>query len=115
MGTYSVSSISHSTKSPSRRSAVATDPPAVKRAKRMPKDTEGKGSSRSVDADDRGDKYDNEDNIIPATDGPIVTTAQDIAAELFVAEKALTVMTVNIFTSLMCASYLREFLSAINV
>ena len=33
-------------------------------------------------------KYDNEDDIIPATDCPIVTTAKDIAAELFIAEKA---------------------------
>ncbi len=74
VGTYSVSSISHSTKSPSRRSAVATDPPAAKRAKRMPNATEGKGSSRSVDTDDGGDKYDNEDDIIQATNGPMVTT-----------------------------------------
>jgi hypothetical protein len=88
MGTYSVSSISHSTKSLSRCSAVATDPPAAKRAKRMPKGTEGKGSSCSVDADDGGDKHENEDDIIPATDCPIVTTAKDIAAELFIAEKA---------------------------
>ena len=74
--------LSHSTKSSSRRSAVATDPLAAKRAKRTPNATEGNGSSHSVD------------NavvvinmtmrmIIPATDGPIVTTAQDAAAELF--------------------------------
>ena len=44
IGTYSVSSISHSTKSPSQRSAVATDPPVVKRAKRTPNATEGKGT-----------------------------------------------------------------------
>jgi hypothetical protein len=55
MGTYSVSSISHSTKSLSQCSAVAADPPATKRAKRMPKGTEGKESSCSVDADDGGD------------------------------------------------------------
>ena len=48
--------------SASRRSAVATDPPATKRAKRTPNATEGKGSSRSVDTDDGGDKYDNEDD-----------------------------------------------------
>ena len=86
LGTYSISSISRSTKSPSRRSAVATDPPAAKRAKRTPNVTEEKGSSRSVEnADDGGDKNDNEDNIIPATDGPIMTTAQDIAVEFFIA------------------------------
>jgi hypothetical protein len=55
--TYSISSMSAS-----RRSAVATDPPATKRAKRTPDATEGKGSSRSVDTDDGGDKYDNEDD-----------------------------------------------------
>ncbi len=94
MGAYSVSSISHSTKSPSpgQRSvavAVATDPPTAKRAKMMPNATEGKGSSRSVDnADDGGDKYNDEDDIIPATDGPVLTTAQDVAADLFIAEKA---------------------------
>jgi hypothetical protein len=88
-GTYSVSSISHSTKSPSRRSAVATHPPpAAKRAKRTPNATvEGKGSSL-YDADDGGDKYDNDDDIIPATDGPMVTTAQDAADDMFIAEKA---------------------------
>ncbi len=49
---------------------------------------EGKGSSL-YDADDGGDKYDEEDDIIPATDGPrMVTTGQDIAADLLVAEKA---------------------------
>jgi len=64
-GTYSVSSISHSTKSPSRCSAAATDLPAAKRAKRTPNATEGKGTSQSVeDADDGGDKYDDEDDII---------------------------------------------------
>ncbi len=55
MGTYSVSSISHSTKLPSRRSVVASDSPAAKRAKRTPNGTEGKGISRD-DADDGGDK-----------------------------------------------------------
>ena len=88
-GTYSVSSISQSTKSPSRRSAaaaVAAQPPA-KRAKRTPNATEGKGSSL-YDADDGGDKYDDEDDIIPATDGPMVAADQDIAADLFIAEKA---------------------------
>jgi len=88
-GTYSVSSISHSTKSPSRRSAAATDLPAKKRVKRMPNATEGNGTSQSVeDADDSGDKYDDEDDIIPATDVPIVTTDQDIASDLFIAEKS---------------------------
>jgi len=88
-GTYSVSSISHSTKSLSRRSsAAATAPPAAKRAKRMPNATEGKGNSQSVeDADDGGDKYDDEDDIIPATNGPIVVTDQDIASDLFIAKK----------------------------
>jgi hypothetical protein len=66
-----------------RSSAVATDPPAAKRVKRTPNDTEGKGSSL-YDADDGGDKYDNEDNFIPATDGPI----QDAADNMFIAEKA---------------------------
>jgi len=88
-GTYSVSSISHCTKSPSRRSAAATDLPAVKRAKRTPNATEGKGTYHSVeDADDGGDKYDDEDNIITATNGPIVVTDQDIVSDLFIAEKA---------------------------
>jgi len=60
-----------------------------KRAKRMPNPTEGKGSSCSVDnANDGCDKYDDEDDIIPATDGPILTTAQDAAPELFIAEKS---------------------------
>ena len=55
----------------------------------MPNPTEGKGSSCSVDnADDGCDKYDDEDDIIPATDGPILTTAQDAAPELFIAEKS---------------------------
>ena len=87
-GTYSVSSISQSTKSPSRRSAAAAaaQPPA-KRAKRTPNATEGKGSSL-YDADDGGDKYDDEDDIIPATDGPMVAADQDIAADLFIAEKS---------------------------
>jgi hypothetical protein len=76
MGTYSVSSISHSTKSPSRRSAVATDHPAPKRAKTTSNATEGKGTSCDS-ADDGGDKYDDEDDIIPATNGPMVTTPQD--------------------------------------
>ena len=41
----------------------------------MPNATEGKGTSQSVeDADDGGDKYDDEDDIIPATDGPIVVS-----------------------------------------
>ena len=75
---YSVSSMSASRRS----SAVATDPPAAKRVKRTPNDTEGKGSSL-YDADDGGDKYDNEDNFIPATDGPI----QDAADNMFIAEK----------------------------
>ena len=84
VGTYSVSSISHSTNSPRRRSAVATDPPpAAKRTKRTPNDTEGKGSSL-YNADDGGDKYDNEDNFIPATNGPI----QDAADDMFIAKKA---------------------------
>ena len=62
MGTYSASSISHSTKSQSRHSAAATDPPAAKRAKRTPNATEGNGTPQSVDdADDGGDKYDDED------------------------------------------------------
>ena len=78
IGTYSVSSISHSAKSPSRRSDVATYPLAVKRAKRTPNTTEGKGSFCSVDdADDGGDKYDSEDDIIPAATGcPILTIVQ---------------------------------------
>jgi hypothetical protein len=88
-GTYSISSISHSTKAPSRRSLAATDPLAAKRTKRTPNATEGKGTYHSVeDADDGGDKYDDEDDIIPATDGPIVVTDQDIASDLFIAEKA---------------------------
>jgi hypothetical protein len=83
-GTYSVSSISHSTNSPRRRSAVDTDPPpAAKKTKRTPNDTEGKGSSL-YDANDGGDKYDNEDNFIPATNGLI----QDAADDMFIAEKA---------------------------
>jgi hypothetical protein len=41
-----------------------------------------------MNADDGGDKYDDEDDIILATDGPILTTAQDAAADLFIAEKA---------------------------
>ncbi len=87
-GTYSVSSISQSTKSPSRRSAAAAAQPLAKRAKRTPNATEGKGSSL-YDADDGGDKYDDEDDIIPATDGPMVVAAdQDIASDLFIAEKA---------------------------
>ena len=91
IGTYSVSFISHSTKSPSRRFDVATTYPlAAKRAKRRPNATEGKGSFCSVDdADDGGDKYDSNDDIIPAaTDCSILTTAQDAAAELFIAEKS---------------------------
>jgi len=85
---WEISSISHSTKSPSWRSAAATDPPAVKRVKRMPNATEGKGTYQSVDdADDGGDKYDDEDDIIPATNSPIVATGQDIALDLFIAEK----------------------------
>jgi hypothetical protein len=88
IGTYSVSSISHSTNSCNRHAAVATDlPPVAKRAKRTPNATEGKGSSL-YDADDGGDKYDNEDNFIPATNGPISTTAQDAADDMFIAEKA---------------------------
>ena len=69
--------------------AVATDPPAAKRAKRAPKATEEKESSSSVgNADDGGDKYVDEDDVNPATDGPILTTAQDAAVELFIAEKS---------------------------
>jgi hypothetical protein len=86
-GTYSVSSISQSTKSPSRRSAAAAAQPLAKRAKRTPNATEGKGSSL-YDADDGGDKYDDDDDIIPATDGPMVVTDQDIAADLLIAENA---------------------------
>jgi hypothetical protein len=67
-----------------RSSAVATDPPAAKRAKRTPNNTEGKGSSL-YDADDGGDKYDNEDEFIPATDGPI---QQDAVDDIFIAEKS---------------------------
>ena len=68
-----------------RSSAVATDPPAAKRAKRTPNNTEGKGSSL-YDADDGGaDKYDNEDDFIPATDGPI---QQDAVDDMLIAEKA---------------------------
>jgi hypothetical protein len=63
------------------------NPPVVKRAKRTLNATEGKGSSL-YDADDGGDKYDDEDDIIPATNGPVVTTAQDAAVDLFIAEKA---------------------------
>jgi hypothetical protein len=89
VGTYSVSSISESTKSPSRcHSTVVTDPPVTKRAKRMPNVTEGKGSSHSDDADDGGNKNDDDNDIIPATDGPIVSTAHDIEADYFIAEKA---------------------------
>ena len=80
IGTYSVSTMSASRRS----SAVATDPPAAKRAKMTPNNTEGKGSSL-YDADDGGDKYDNEDDFIPATDGPI---QQDAAGDIFIAEKA---------------------------
>jgi hypothetical protein len=54
----------------------------------MPNATEGKGSSHSVDADNGGDKYDDEDDIIPATNGLLFTTAQDIEADYFIAEKA---------------------------
>ncbi len=55
----------------------------------MPNATEGKGTYQSVDdADDGGDKYDDEDDIIPATDGPMVVTDQDIASDWFIAEKA---------------------------
>ena len=43
-GTYSVSSISHSTKSPSRRTAAAAAQLPAKRAKRTPNATEGKKS-----------------------------------------------------------------------
>jgi hypothetical protein len=87
-GTYSVSSISHSTSSPRQCSTVATDlPPAAKRVKRTPNANEGKGSSL-YDTDDGGDKYDNEDDFIPATNGPILTTAQDAADDMFIAEKA---------------------------
>jgi hypothetical protein len=60
----------------------------AKRAKRTTNATEGKGSFHSVDADDGCDKYDDEDDIIPATDGPIVSTAHDIEADYFIAEKA---------------------------
>jgi hypothetical protein len=67
-----------------RSSAVATDPPAAKRAKRTPNNTEGKGSSL-YDADDGSDKYDNEDEFIPATDGPI---QQDAVDDIFIAEKS---------------------------
>jgi hypothetical protein len=49
-----------------------------------PNNTEGKGSSDSVDADDGADKYDNEDDFIPATDGPI----QDAVDDMKIAEKA---------------------------
>jgi hypothetical protein len=79
---------SHSTNSPRRRSAVATDPPpATKRAKRTPNATERKGSY-PYDSDDGGDKYYNEDDFIPATNGHISTTAQDAADDMFIAEKA---------------------------
>ena len=81
IGTYSVSSMSGSRRS----SAVATDPPATKWAKMTPNNAEGKGSSDSVDADDGADKYDNEDDFIPATDGPI---QQDAVGDMFIAEKA---------------------------
>jgi hypothetical protein len=50
-----------------------------------PNNTEGKGTSDSVDADDGGDKYDNEDDFIPATDGPI---QQDAVGDMLIAEKA---------------------------
>ncbi len=86
-----MSSFSQSTKSTSRRRSIvaAADPPAAKRAKRTTNATEGKGSSQSVeDADDGGDKYDDEDDIIPATDGPVVNTAQDIEADIFIAQLA---------------------------
>ena len=68
-----------------RSSAVATDPPAMKRAKMTPNNTEGKGSSLYDADDDGGDKYDNEDDFIPATDGPI---QQDAVDDMFIAEKA---------------------------
>ena len=84
IGTYSVSSMSASRRS----SAVATDPPAAKRAKRMP-NTEGKVSFHSVDDEDGGDKYDDEDDNIPATNGPIVSTGHDIEVDYFIAEKAV--------------------------
>ena len=71
-----------------RRSTVATDPPAAKRAKRTTNATEGKGSFDSVDADDGGDKYDDDNDIIPATNGPVVYSAQDIEADVFIAQKA---------------------------
>jgi hypothetical protein len=81
IGTYSVSSMSASRCS---STAVPTDPPAAKRAKMTPNNTEGKGSS-FYDADDGGDKYDNEEDFIPATDGPIQRDAVD---DMFIAEKA---------------------------
>ncbi len=69
-----------------RSSAVATDPPATKRAKMTPNNTEGKGSSLYDADDDGGDKYDNEDDFIPATDGPPIQ--QDAVDDMFIAEKA---------------------------
>ncbi len=76
-GTYSVSSISQSTISPSRRSAAAAAQPPAKRAKRTPNATEGKGSSL-YDADDGGDKYDDEDDDF--TDA-LVLIADNLAEE----------------------------------
>ena len=87
-GTYSVSSISHSTNSPRQHTALATDPPpAAKREKLMPNATEPKGSY-PYDCNDSSDKNDNEANFITATDGPILTTtAQDSVNDMFIAEK----------------------------
>ena len=90
LGTHSLSSLSHSTKSAHQRSAVdrcsavPAHPPAAKRA-----NTQGKGTSWPIDdIDDDGDKYDDDDDLIPVTDGPIFATAQDAEEELVIATKA---------------------------
>ena len=62
-------------------------PQPAKRAKMTTNVTVGKGSSLD-DADDGGDKYDDEDDIIQDTDGTMVVTDRDIAADLIFAEKA---------------------------
>ena len=51
--------------------------------------TEGKVSFHSVDDEDGGDKYDDEDDNIPATNGSIVSTGHDIEVDYFIAEKAV--------------------------
>ena len=85
--TNSVSSKKNSKQSAGRRSAVAAHPPAAKRAK-----IKGTGTSGSLDDNDDDhhlDKYDDEDDYIPVTNGPIFDTSQDAENELFIAAKAV--------------------------